>query len=339
MNSTAEFSSPSPGRRAIGLVSAICLGAVFIFSAGTKILAPRAFLSSIADYGILGGHWVLPAGTGMTALELALGVMLVLGVGRRWATKVSLPLVLLFVAMIVYAIRNGLSDCGCFGEVVQMPPTVELFVDMLLLLFVGLSLAWGEDLIPSGHRVTTVTGWSAFLLGGVLFLSGNPMLPADEKLEVPAEALASLSQADPPLDLSRGDQLLFLFSADCDHCWAFAGGVELMHRRLEGVTVHGVTFSDPASLGQFREAFQPTYPIHVLDLDRFEKLTTMYPAAIWVQGGQVSDTWSGFVPSLRELAEAGGYDYRTQAPFSGPADQAPEQPSSPFGSTIRARRQ
>lgn len=337
MSVRPEARSITPVRRVAGLLSSLLLGAVLVFSAGTKILAPSAFLSSVSDYGILGSRWVLPAGAGITALEVALGAMLILGLGRRWAARAALPLILLFVAMIVYAIRAGLSDCGCFGAVIKMPPAMELGVDMVLLLLVGLVLAWGEDLVPVGHRLTAFAGWGAFLLGGVLFLSGNPVTASGERLEIEPAQLQLLSQAQPPLDVSEGDHFIFLFSADCDHCWAFAGGVELMHQRLEGVSVEAVTFSDPASLAEFRRAFAPSYPIHVLDSERFDELTKMYPAAIWIQGGQVTDSWSGFVPSHRELAESGGYAYRQSAATLG--DTTPEEDGSPFGGAIRAGRQ
>jgi hypothetical protein len=216
---------------------------------------------------------------------------------------------------------------------------VELLVDMSLLLLIGFVLAWGEDLAPSGHRMTAIAGWGTFLLGGVLFLSGNPALPEEEKLELGAGQMALMAEAEPPIDLSRGDHFVFLFSADCDHCWAYAGGVELMHQRLEGVSVHALTFSDEASLTEYRNAFQPSYPIHLLDSSRFDALTSMYPAAIWTQGGQVTDSWSGFVPSHRELAESGGYVYRSADASVLPEGEAPAADASPFGGPVRARRQ
>jgi hypothetical protein len=337
MNSTPPRPTDAPGHRVLGLVSALVLGAVFLFSAGTKILAPRAFLSSLDAYGVLGSSWLLPLGTGVVALELALGAMLVLGLGRRLAARVALPLVLIFVVMIVYALRNGLQDCGCFGEVLKIPPAVELVVDLVLLALTGVVLAWGENLVPAGHWLTRITGWGVFLLGAVFFLSQSPVLPATGRLEVSDDQLALFSQAQPPLDISSGDHFVFLFSADCDHCWAFAGGVELMKERLQGVQVDAVTFSDEASLAGFRRAFAPTYPIHVLPQGLFDQLTDMYPAALWIQGGHVTDGWSGFVPSLRELAESGGYSYRSSTADPGLTSQ--ETKPGIFGGPVRAKRQ
>lgn len=327
---------PSSAQRVAAFIASVLLGAVFVFSAGTKFLAPQAFLGSIENYGILPAAWILPAATGVTALELTLGLMLLLGVGRRFAVKLSIPLLAVFIGLVVYAMRAGLENCGCFAEVIQMRPSQELLLDMVLLLCAGIVLGWGEDLAPSGSRITRTVGWGSFLLGGVLFLMGNPAPAGTGSLDLDESSLELLSEAEPPIDPEDGDAFIFLFSADCDHCWAFAGGVELMSQRVQNLRVMGLTFSDPQEMAEFRRAFQPSYPIHHLDYDRFLELTDMYPAAIWLQGGGVAASWSGFVPSHREIVESGGYLYAVPQTESG----APERESSTeelFGGPARAR--
>lgn len=329
-------SAPSAARRVSAFVASVLLGAVFVFSAGTKVLAPQAFVASVESYGILPSNWSLPVATGVTALELALGLMLLLGVGRRLAVKISIPLILAFVGLVVYAMRAGLENCGCFAEAIEMTPSQELLLDLVLLLSAGIVLAWGEDLAPSGSRITGFVGWGGFLLGGVLFLMGNPVMAPGGSLELEPDSLQLLTQAEPPIDVDGEDTFVFLFSADCDHCWAFAGGVELMHRRVQDLKVVGLTFSDPQTMMEYERAFQPSYPIHHLDYRTFTELTDMYPAAIWIRSGGVAGSWSGFVPSHREIVESGGYLY-APAPQDSPASSEEDPADELFGGPVRGR--
>jgi len=160
------------------------------------------------------------------------------------------------------------------------------------------------------------------------------VVSGEESLDIVRDDLAVLAQADPPLALPH-DGFLFFFSADCDHCWAYAGGVELMARRVRGLEVVGVTMSGPMEMEAFREAFQPSYPIHQLTPREFNDLVDNYPAGIWIQGGQIAGTWAGFVPGLRQIAEEGGYFY--EEPESGHLNATGSDPS-PFGGTLRSRK-
>jgi hypothetical protein len=323
----------SPGALArIAPLAAILTGLVLCISAFTKFLGPKAFVSVVSDYGLFPDWSVLPVATGVTALELALGLMLVSGIGRRVATRIALPLVVLFIVLVSRAISTGMTGCGCFGEVIEIPPRIELGLDAVLLLLLGIVWRAGEDFAPARGVPATVFGWGALCLGAVIFLARGPVVAGEEVLEVQYDDLAVLAQADPPLPVPR-DGFLFFFSADCDHCWAYAGGVELMARRIEDFEVAGVTLSDPLALEGFRESFQPSYPIHVMSPRQFNALVATYPAGIWIQDGRIARTWAGYVPGLRQIVEEGGYQYA--APQSG--GLIPEREESPFGGVLRGR--
>ncbi len=334
MSSPVDPSRAAHGTgEALAFVASLVLGAVFVLSAATKILSPKAFLSTLETYQVLPAAWNLPAATGVVGLELGLGLLFLLGPGRRTAAWIALPLVVAFIGLVAHAMRAGLKECGCFGEVLSMPPRAELILDIVLLILVLLVLRHGRSLELGSPLVAPTLGWGGLALGGALFLAGGPVSAGSQTLDSTRVDLDLLAQADPPLEITD-DAFLFFFSADCDHCWAYAGAVQLMQDRLEGIEVHAVTFSDRTSLEQFREAFHPTYPIHVLDEDLFDRVTDMYPAAVWIQAGEVAGTWSGFVPSHREIAEAGGYSYR---PVPDAAPDPSDAPGSLFGGPVRGR--
>jgi uncharacterized membrane protein YphA (DoxX/SURF4 family) len=314
-------------------VAAAITGIVLAYSALTKFMSPRAFVSVMGDYGLFPEAMILPLATAAVALEFALGLMLLSGVGRRFAARIAMPMVVVFIVFIIRALATGMSDCGCFGEAISIPPRIELFLDFALLGLLIIVWRAGEDFAPARGRVAATFGWLTLCVGALIFLGRGPVVPTEESLGVEFDDLAVLAQANPPLAIPQ-EGFLFFFSGDCDHCWAYAGGVELMAQRIKDFRVVGITLSDAADLEGFREAFQPTYPIHVLPPREFNSLVRTYPAGIWIQGGRIAGSWAGFVPGLRQIAEEGGYFY--EPPRVGSQDFGQEA-GNPFGGTLRGR--
>jgi hypothetical protein len=333
MTETAERTAPTGPLARLAPLAAALTGLVLAFSALTKFLSPKAFVSTIGDYGIFADWIVLPLATGAVAAELALGLMLISGIGRRFAARLAIPLVAAFILLLIRALAIGMTDCGCFGEVVSLPIPAEIALDVVLLALLLIVVRAGADFPGTGGRIATTFGWVTLCLGAVIFLARGPVVGGEESLDIVRDDLAVLAQAEPPLALPQ-DGFLFFFSADCDHCWAYAGGVELMARRVRGLEVIGVTLSGPMEMEAFREAFQPSYPIHQLTPRQFNDLVDNYPAGIWIQGGQIAGTWAGFVPGLRQIVEQGGYFYKEpeDTPFNATGSD-----SSPFGGTLRSR--
>jgi hypothetical protein len=246
-------------------------------------------------------------------------------------------LMMLFVGLMTEAIRRGFEQCGCFGEVLHLAPRQEIWIDVLLLLLTVVVIWRGENRNWGSAGLRHAMAWGALCLGAFFFLLGGPVPASTGQYQLAPNALKALEGADPPLEIPQNG-MIFLFSADCDHCWAFAGGVQMTANKLAGFEVHGVTFSPPGDVARFEESFQPSYPIHRISKQAFNQLIDVYPGAIWFKDGEVAQAWSGFVPSHRELADLGGYDIR-QAP-SAPSPASEE--SSPsgaglFGGTVSGR--
>ena len=334
----ATRTAPRPHAR-LALLASMLVGAVLLFSSYTKILAPQAFVATITQFDLLPHGLELMAATGIIGIEFALAVLLVTGIARRLAATLTLPLLLGFIGLLIYAMRLGMESCGCFGEALKIPPPVELAIDSVLVILIGIVLWRGEDVRVPGS-LASVLGWGSLCLGAALFLAAGPAAQGEHPLEVTTEQLAVLAQAQPPLALPQ-DGLLFFFSADCPHCWSFAGTVEGLATRVENFAVHGVTLSDEQTLADFVRDFAPSYPIHTLSSAQFHQITDEYPAALWLQGGQVVKGWSGFVPSHKEIASEGAYLLR-EGPLA-PVQELPEQPqptesgSGLFGGPIKAR--
>jgi uncharacterized membrane protein YphA (DoxX/SURF4 family) len=99
------------------IVLRVGLAAVFLYAAYTKLKQPwLVFALSISSYQILPDPVVLFMARTLPWFELALGLLLLVGVGLRYVSVAATGLLGLFftIMIVMYAKGRGI-DCGCFG--------------------------------------------------------------------------------------------------------------------------------------------------------------------------------------------------------------------------------
>lgn len=95
----------------------LLLGGVWLVAGASKIADLDASVRAVRAYRLLPETAAQVVGAGLPAVELLLGVLLVVGAGVRAAAAVSAVLMLAFVVGIASAWARGLRiDCGCFGS-------------------------------------------------------------------------------------------------------------------------------------------------------------------------------------------------------------------------------
>jgi protein-disulfide isomerase/uncharacterized membrane protein YphA (DoxX/SURF4 family) len=86
------------------------------YAALTKISDPAATVRAVRAYQLLPESVAVPFGHALPAVELAVAVLLLLGVGLRFTGAAAALLMTMFVGGIASAWARGLRiDCGCFG--------------------------------------------------------------------------------------------------------------------------------------------------------------------------------------------------------------------------------
>lgn len=139
----------------------VVVGCVFIFSAATKGVDPYGTVLKIGEYFAAFGVPILePAApvfaVGLVALEMALGVALVVAAWPRITIVATFVVSLLFALLtLVLAVWNPVSDCGCFGDVVVMT-NWQTFAKNVALVALLLVLGWGYDIWGEPRKVV---GW------------------------------------------------------------------------------------------------------------------------------------------------------------------------------------
>ena len=137
----------------LSLLLRLVIGNVFIFAGSLKLFDPAAFAWDIYQYGLVPRPLIDPIAVGLPVMEVAAGAGLVLN--RRWSYGAVGGMLMLFMALLGYAIINGLNvDCGCFGSGEPGPKGLRnAFLRDMLMVF-GLAAAWWFRDRRSGQRRT-----------------------------------------------------------------------------------------------------------------------------------------------------------------------------------------
>ena len=103
-------------RDVLGTLIRVGLAAVWLISGGLKAADPEQTYLAVSAFDVLPAGLVSPVAAALPFVELALGVLLLVGFGVRPAAVASAVLLVAFIAGVGQAWARGLSiDCGCFG--------------------------------------------------------------------------------------------------------------------------------------------------------------------------------------------------------------------------------
>ena len=104
-------------RDVLGLVLRLVLGGVILVAGLLKVGHLETSARSVRAYQLLPYDVAGYLGYGLPILEVAIGVLLVLGLFTRFSAVVGGFLMVVFIIGIASAWARGLSiDCGCFGK-------------------------------------------------------------------------------------------------------------------------------------------------------------------------------------------------------------------------------
>lgn len=123
--------------RYLTLATRLALGGVFLFAGAAKLGGLAEFVNLVEEYRILPQTLTQIYGFLLPGLEIALGLLLVLGIFLRASASVGILVIISFLVAKSFALYQGLEiPCGCFGPVGGIPlqlSSVSLALDVVLL--------------------------------------------------------------------------------------------------------------------------------------------------------------------------------------------------------------
>ena len=103
-------------REWLGTVARLVTGGVWLWAGLIKLPHPEESVLAVRAYELLPGTSATAVGHLLPPLEVAVGVLLILGLLTRFAGAVSAVLFVAFIIGIASVWARGMNiDCGCFG--------------------------------------------------------------------------------------------------------------------------------------------------------------------------------------------------------------------------------
>ena len=101
----------------LATVARLGLGVVFVVAGALKLPDPAAAVRAVRAYRLLPEGLVSSVAFGMPIIEIAVGLLLIVGIFVRTAAIATAVLLIVYIAAISSAWARGLQiDCGCFSK-------------------------------------------------------------------------------------------------------------------------------------------------------------------------------------------------------------------------------
>lgn len=202
----------------INKILSIIVGIVFYISGMGKLFNVIGFQYLIIQYGLDFLHIFAPF---IIILEITIGVLLLLQIKTKKVSILALIILLLFTSAFAYAnIKNGITDCGCFGSIsfLNNSPLLTYVRNVVL----ALMLIWMISNIDNDAEVEKWKNTVVLIVFVITcFVSGMSYKPFafSEKRQHKFEN-KYVNDTDLSNFVSQDDKskLVFFFSYDCPHC-------------------------------------------------------------------------------------------------------------------------
>ncbi len=117
----------------VSTVARLVLAGVLFAAGGAKIADPNQSVAAVNAYDLFPSSVAEIIGYGLPFLEIALGLLLLIGLATRFAAAATAVLMVAFIAGVASAWARGLSiDCGCFGGGGAIDPDDTQYVSEIL---------------------------------------------------------------------------------------------------------------------------------------------------------------------------------------------------------------
>lgn len=311
-------------QRLVGTCAAIFLGLVLLLAAWGKMLNPVAFVEQIRVEGLdFFGQAVSIAFLAL-ALEIAIGMALVLGIRRLWVLVPAALLVAFFLfltARTYWLFSQGLlaetDSCGCFGNLFVRTPAQAFWQD-LWLLGLPMVLAFVGRPRPGGpFPVVRTTLVGLVTVAGLAFSWKAPELPLDDlatrlKPGVEVSQLCAGSEGSETricldallTELETGRHRVVISSLDEP---VFLEGIERLNELVydgSDVGVWVLSGAPPEVVAAFGWTWAPTFEVREVPEALLRPLYRRLPRSFVIEDGRVTQTFDGLPPAAEPLGDA-----------------------------------
>lgn len=137
----------------------IGLAVFFLASGVSKVLDISSTRIAVGNYRVLPSFLVPVAACLFIAVEVVLGIALILGIYRRVFYSIGIVILTLFsLAMFISLNRGDAFDCGCMGSLIKSKISLALIVRNLFLILVFVGMYNAKSDIPPRFSIMKKNG-------------------------------------------------------------------------------------------------------------------------------------------------------------------------------------
>lgn len=212
----------------------VLIGLLFIFSALAKLISVDQFEIYIFGFRIFGLGLSYLIARAIIAMEIALGLLLILNMHSRAIYFAAFLILAIFSLFLIGLIVIGNRDsCHCFGELVDMNPWQSLLKNIILLVLLRLSAGLRSFRIPWKPL------WYTLVIAGsiaAVFILSPPDNWGYERYSksttVSEKALdIAFSEGLLPTDLLEGEKVVCFMSFTCEYCLMAAQKIAILRSK------------------------------------------------------------------------------------------------------------
>ena len=275
----------------------VLLGALFLYSAYTKLLPIQTFEYTLVEFVHMPWWMAAVASRVLVGLEAALGTLLVFNLygGRKWVLKLALGIMIMFCVYLAYLWATAGDDvnCGCFGDAIWMSPSTSIIKNiimiaillMLLKFHTGISKKWAKYVSIIALIIITIVPLFVYPIPGT-----QPSFLNEDKYELDLSAIyESEKRPAPSVDVRTGKHIIAFMSLTCPHCKMAALKMQLMTRNNPDISMLLVLNGDSTDLQPFWDKTNAEIIPNTMLLGRdFVSLSGLsLPAIYWINDGWV----------------------------------------------------
>ena len=157
-------------------ISRLLFGAVFVFSGFVKAIDPLGSTYKIEDYlRTFGGFfesmadYAFPLAIALSTIELLIGLNLIFKIQMNLTSILGLIFMIVMTPLTLYiAIKNPVTDCGCFGDALVISNWATFFKNIVLISLIILILVYHTKFRPFLSLKVQQIGVVTFIAAGIL---------------------------------------------------------------------------------------------------------------------------------------------------------------------------
>jgi uncharacterized membrane protein YphA (DoxX/SURF4 family) len=162
-------------------ISRFLIGIVFTFSGFVKAVDPLGSTYKFADYfNAFGMSWAVPLAIGLafilSGLEFLTGIALVFNLQAKFFSWMAFLFMAFFTPLTLFiALKNPVSDCGCFGDALIMSNWATFYKNIVLMTAAIIIFLYRKKFINKLNHISQLKSIGIFILMIFFFQLYNVM--------------------------------------------------------------------------------------------------------------------------------------------------------------------